>query len=206
MARTTAPTRSGRRTQAQRTAATRAKLLDATIECLAELGFAATTSREVAGRAGVSRGAQTHHFPRRLDLIISAVDEIAQRRLQQWTQELEALPPGRSRLRRALDLLWEQHTSPLWIASIKLWIAADDDHELYSRMIAIESTIARGFRDHARQLLGDYASADGFDQRMNVALSTIRGLALVHAFQPIRHERADPWPYHRRALERLLTD
>jgi AcrR family transcriptional regulator len=195
-----------RRTQAERTDATRAKLLDATIECLAGLGYAATTSREVALRAGVSRGAQTHHFPRRLDLIISAVDEIAQRRLQQWTQELETLPPGRRRLRRALDLLWEQHTSPLWIASTKLWIAAHDDPELYARMTTTERDIAKAFRNHARRMLADSASPNGFDQRLSVALSAMRGLALVRAFEPIEHERADPWPYHRRALERLLRD
>jgi len=154
----------------------------------------------------VSRGAATHHFPRRLDLIVSAVDEIGQRHLQQWTEELESLPPGPARLRRALDLLWEQLTSPLWIASTKLWIAADDDPELYDRMIATETQIARGFRAHARELLGDQAAADGFDQRLSVALSAIRGLALVRTFEPVEHERADPWPYHRDALERLLAD
>jgi len=109
-------------------------------------------------------------------------------------------------LRRALDLLWEQLTSPLWIASTKLWIAADDDPELYERMIATETQIARGFRAHARELLGDQAAAAGFDQRLSVALSAIRGLALVRTFEPVEHERADPWPYHRDALERLLAD
>jgi AcrR family transcriptional regulator len=195
-----------RRTQAERTAQTRAKLLDATIECLAEVGYAATTGREVAARAGVSRGAQTHHFPRRLDLIVGAVEEIGQRRLQQWTQALATLPPGRKRLRRALDLLWEQFTSPLSIASTKLWIAADDDPELYERMIAMETGIAKSFRSHARKLLRDLARADGFDRNLSVALSAIRGLALVRAFEPIEQKRPDPWPYHRDALERLLTD
>ena len=130
-----------RRTQADRTAATRAKLLDATIGCLVELGYAATTGREVAARAGVSRGAATHHFPRRLDLIVSAVDEIGQRHLQNGPRSSSR---GPARLRRALDLLREQLTSPLWIASTKLWIAADDDPEPYDRMIATETQIARG--------------------------------------------------------------
>jgi AcrR family transcriptional regulator len=46
-----------RRTQAMRTEETRAALLDATIELLGEVGYAALTTREVAARAGVSRGA-----------------------------------------------------------------------------------------------------------------------------------------------------
>src|SRR5215831_6278257 len=134
-----------RRTQAQRTAATRAKLLDATIECLAELGYSATTSAAVALRAGVSRGAQTHHFPRRLDLIVSAVEEIGARRLEWWTTEIEALPAGPTRVRHALDLLWNEMNTPLWRASMKLWVAADDDPELYERMVATERRIALAF-------------------------------------------------------------
>jgi AcrR family transcriptional regulator len=205
VSRATTNDRSSRRTQAERTAATRAKLLDATIESIAELGYVATTGREVAARAGVSRGAQTHHFPRRLDLIVDAVDEIGKRRLQLWTEELEGLPPGPTRVSRALDLLWTELKSPLWVAATKLWIAADDDPELYARMVEKESELVLAFRTHARKLFGEYARTKGFDRRLAVALNTMRGLALVHAFQPVAHERADPWPYHRRELERMLT-
>jgi AcrR family transcriptional regulator len=99
------------------------RLMDATIDCLVELGYEATTSRAVAERAEVSRGAGTHHFPRRLDLIVGAVDEIARRRIERWSRELEALPRGRARPRGALDVMWEELTSPLAIAGTKLWIA-----------------------------------------------------------------------------------
>ena len=194
-----------RRTQAQRTAATRAKLLDATIACLAEAGYSATTSGAVARRAGVSRGAQTHHFPRRLDLIVSAVEEIGARRLELWTREIEALPAGPTRTRRALDLLWDELCSPLWVASMKLWIAADDDPELYARMVETERRIATGFAAHARDLLGADARGEAVDRRLNVVVNAMRGLAVVRAFEPIAHERGDPWPKQRRVLEALLT-
>src|SRR5262245_12772993 len=92
-----------RRTQAERTAETRGKLLDATIASLVEEGYEATTGRVVTERAGVSRGAQTHHFPLRMDLIVAAVEEIAQRQLDNWARESQALPPGGPRLRGALD-------------------------------------------------------------------------------------------------------
>jgi hypothetical protein len=45
-----------RRIQEERSAATRKALLDATIDCLAEDGYAALTTTKVAARAGVSRG------------------------------------------------------------------------------------------------------------------------------------------------------
>jgi AcrR family transcriptional regulator len=193
-----------RRTQAQRTAATRAKLLDATIECLAELGYSATTSGAVALRAGVSRGAQTHHFPRRVDLIVSAVEEIAARRLELWMSEIEALPAGPTRVRRALDLLWDELCSPLWVASMKLWVAADDDPELYERMVGTERRIATAFSALVRDLLGGEERGEGFNQRLNVVINAMRGLAVARSFEPIAHRRSDPWPKQRRVLEELL--
>ncbi|MDT5342299.1 MAG: hypothetical protein QOE52_1483, partial [Mycobacterium sp.] len=57
-----------RRTQAQRTAAMRTRLLDAPIECLVTSGDAGTPPPRVAELAGVTRGAQIHHFRSKEDL------------------------------------------------------------------------------------------------------------------------------------------
>src|SRR5204862_5492808 len=62
-----------RRTQAERSAATQALLLDATIDSLVEVGYANTTTTGIAERAGVSRGAQMHHFPSKGELVAAAV-------------------------------------------------------------------------------------------------------------------------------------
>ena len=78
-----------RRTQAERTAGTQAKLLDAAIDCLVELGFAKTSTQEIARRAGVSRGAQLHHFPTKESLVTAAVGHLVEKRL---AEILEADP------------------------------------------------------------------------------------------------------------------
>ena len=65
-----------RRTQEERSAATQTRLLDAAVECLVELGYGATTTTVVAERAGVSRGAQLHHFATRADLVGAAVQHV----------------------------------------------------------------------------------------------------------------------------------
>src|SRR5580700_1002942 len=54
----TAPQARVRRTQQERSAAMRLRLLDAAVDCLHDLGYSRTTTIEVAARAGVSRGAQ----------------------------------------------------------------------------------------------------------------------------------------------------
>ena len=77
-----------RRTQAERTAAMRARLLDATIECLVTYGYAGTTTPRVAQLAGVTRGAQIHHFRSKEDLVVAAIEHLAQQRAQGAIREL----------------------------------------------------------------------------------------------------------------------
>jgi len=48
-------------------------LLDATIDCLVEEGYSGTTTTRVVERAGLSRGAQVHHFPTKSQLVAEAV-------------------------------------------------------------------------------------------------------------------------------------
>ena len=64
--------RKRRRTQAQRRNETQAAILSASIELLAEKGYAGFSARGVAARAGVSRGAQEHYFPKKNDLIAAS--------------------------------------------------------------------------------------------------------------------------------------
>ena len=63
---------SQRRTQAERSATTQGKLLVAALECLVEHGYGGTTTTLVAERAGVSRGAQLHHYPTRAALVAAS--------------------------------------------------------------------------------------------------------------------------------------
>src|SRR6478736_2637455 len=78
-----------REPQQDRSRVTRQRLLEATIDCLAENGWAATTVGVVATRAGVSRGATQHHFPTREDLITAALEyytgNLFKAALQVWT-------------------------------------------------------------------------------------------------------------------------
>src|SRR6202167_3273300 len=65
-----------RLTQDEKTAETRRRLLDAAIVCLVERGYANTTTSEIAERAGLSRGAQLYHFPKKEELLTSAVEHL----------------------------------------------------------------------------------------------------------------------------------
>lgn len=50
----------------------RRELIEATLECISELGIQSTTVRAVAARAGVSNGLIRHHFENKANLIVAA--------------------------------------------------------------------------------------------------------------------------------------
>ena len=195
-----------RRTQAERRADTRARLLDATIECLIEDGYAGTTIRHVVDRAGVSQGAQSHHFPHRVDLVASAFEHLAEQRIDRYAERARTLTGDRTvRLRALLDLLWEDFSSPLFTVAAKLWVASADDPELRERLIPVEKRIYAATAEVARDVAGALGDEPGFDRKLAVAMNTVAGLALVRKFDPSgRASRGSPWAYHRAALEQMF--
>lgn len=197
-----------RRTQDQRRTETRRRLLDATIDCLAEYGYAGATTRRIAERAEVSVGAVTHHFQYRVDLVAAAVEELVRRRLVALRQALDELPEGRERrVGAALDLIWADFSGPLFTVMVKLWIAAGDEEELYARMVPLERLLARSVVKMQPELgidPDDTPVGMAVNARFAVVLSTIRGLALSRAFEPRAGHVRDPWPAHRAELERYL--
>ena len=76
-----------------RSRVTRQRLLEATIDSLAEQGWSATTVGVVAERAGVSRGATQHHFPTREDLITGALEYMFDTRMDHARREAAAIQP-----------------------------------------------------------------------------------------------------------------
>jgi AcrR family transcriptional regulator len=65
-----------RRTQAQRTAATRRALLEAGRELFAARGFAGAGQQDIVERAGVTRGALAHHFGTKQGLFRAVVESL----------------------------------------------------------------------------------------------------------------------------------
>jgi AcrR family transcriptional regulator len=68
-----------RRTQAERSEDMRVRILDAAVNVLASKGYAGFRTADVAIAAGVSRGAQTHHFPSKDALVVAVVEHVFQR-------------------------------------------------------------------------------------------------------------------------------
>jgi AcrR family transcriptional regulator len=195
-----------RRTQEERSATTRALLLDATIDCLIEFGYANTTTARVAERAGVSRGAQVHHFTTKTALMAEAIRHLAVKRGDALIYDVDGVKNSPDRINTALDLLWEAHTGPMLQATFELWSAARTDPELRASLLTVESQVARTMFEAGRALFGEHALAPNFDANLHVALATMRGLAIIE------HLAAEPdvaplvrWDRTRQRLHALIS-
>jgi AcrR family transcriptional regulator len=130
-----------RRTHAERSAETRARLLDAAIECLIEEGYAAMSTTEVVARAGLSRGAQVHHFPRKVDLVEAAVQWLLVKTAEDVNRTVAQLPADADRGETVLSLLWSAFRSPLFLAALELIVAARTDDTLIPGLRALQFEI-----------------------------------------------------------------
>jgi AcrR family transcriptional regulator len=109
-ARSRTPVRA-RRSHAERTATTRAKIMAAVVESISEVGYQKTTAAEIARRAGITWGAVQHHFGGK-DGILRAVleDSFAHfaERIADVSAETSSL---QTRVDRFVDGAWAHFSS-----------------------------------------------------------------------------------------------
>lgn len=173
----------------------RQRLMEATVESIVEVGWAGTSTTVVSQRAGVSRGAQLHHFPSKHDLVVGAVEYVAERRREELDVDTSALPQE-GRTRAVLELLAGQFTSPVFVAALELWVAARTDPELLARVAPLERRVGRDTHAHAVALLEVDESRGNNRQLVQATLDLLRGLGLAATLTDDSTRRAsilDAW-------------
>jgi AcrR family transcriptional regulator len=165
--------------QEERTRAMRLRLLEATVECLVERGYSGTSTTLVSERAGVSRGAQLHHFPNKFDLVVAAVEHLTEIRGAELAAAVATLPTGRQRTRAVLRMLGDHFSSPVFIAALELWVAARTDDVLLAAVGPLEQRVGREVHRQTVELLGADESKPGVRELVQATLDLVRGLGLA---------------------------
>ena len=166
--------------QEERTRAMRARLLEATVECLVERGFAGTSTTLVSERAGVSRGAQLHHFPTKNDLVVAAVRHLTELRGEELRAAVRRVPSGPRRTRAVLTVLADHFTSPVFTAALELWVAARTDPALLAAVAPLEQEVGRETHRLTVEALGADERTDGVRELVQGTLDLVRGLGLAN--------------------------
>lgn len=170
---------------AERRAATRAKIMEATVRCLAEFGYAATSTPLVAKMAKVSRGSLLHQFPTKVDLILAVAEYAARAQGAVIRETLMAKSVGRERFLHGVDAIWAALRRPASVALMEVMIAARSDAELAERYPgfagALEESMHRG-RSRIAAGLGAEDRAEEVDVMSHLTLVALRGLAMETLF------------------------
>jgi AcrR family transcriptional regulator len=183
------PPRRQRRPQAERTADTQAKVIEAAIRCIHRLGYGPTTITVVADDAGVSRGAVTHHFPAKTDLMIAVLRAVYEQDSEHYERTVAAMPPLEW-LRSLPATMWEAISRPSSIAVMEIMLAARSDADLAARLRETQQRI--DVEAHAWVI--ERLRAAGIDDRPDGAavhrlfVAAVRGLALEAVFMQNRAE------------------
>lgn len=166
--------------QEERTRLMRLRLMEATVELLVERGFSGTTTTLVSERAGVSRGAQLHHFPTKNDLVVAAVAHITEIRGSELEAAAARLPRGPGRTEAVMHMLGEHFSSPVFTAALELWVAARSDATLLAAVAPLEQHVGRETHRLTVELLGADESRPGVRELVQATLDLVRGLGLAN--------------------------
>ena len=192
--------------QQERSRVTQARLLVATVECLVEHGWSGTTTTVIAERAGVSRGAQLHHYPTKATLVMAAVEHLAERRAAEIRDEAASVPAGARRLDRVVDMLATAFTGPLFEAGLEVWVAARTDPELRAALIPLEARVGREMHRLTVELLGADERRPGVREAVQATLDLLRGLGVANLLSDDSRRRRTLLTAWKRQLATVLND
>lgn len=171
----------------ERSVITRAGLLTAVVGCLQEAGYANTTIRVVAERAGASPGAVQHHFGTRDGMITATLAYL----FEAFIQRLDALraqaPQARgpdAEARAIVAAMWDFYGGELNIAVQEIVIGARTNPALHQEIAALRENIVASYMQSWQQLMAHTRlSAQQRSDLVQFAISTLRGLALIQLYQ-----------------------
>jgi AcrR family transcriptional regulator len=168
-----------REPQQDRSRATRARLLESAITCLAELGWSASTVAVVAEHAGVSRGAAQHHFPTREALFLAALEHVTHERAEEIRRELAGRRSAMD-TRAIVDLVFDLFSGTFFRAALMLWVAAAAEPQLRDQVVPLEARVGREVHRMVVDLLGADEQLPGVRETVQATLDLARGLGLAN--------------------------
>lgn len=193
----------GRRQQSDRTAATRAAVLEATVELLVERGYSGTSTRLAAERAGVSLGALQHHFPTRAELSVEALRFVSERLAGEFVASEKESREADDDFASMLDRLYAVFRGPTFAAAVEIHLASRTDDSLQGPVGRLNRDIDELIAVGASSLLPELAEHPDFPALLETSVSAIRGLALI-AMDPAS-DREQQWQLVRAQLLGLAS-
>jgi AcrR family transcriptional regulator len=181
-----------RRTNAERSATTRSKLIEAAIDLLYREGYSETTTISVAAKAKVSRGAMLHQFPTRTELLLAVAEHIVEEHRKVRIESLarDKFPNAIAQLIAATEVSWAVQSQPSAIALLEIMMATRSDKELRKGFAPFTRNWADMRKQAAARLAADLGVSDArkLEDYVTLHQTSLRGLAIELMFANDREE------------------
>ncbi len=172
--------------------------------CLAELGWSGTSTTEVARRAGVSRGAQQHHYPTKTLLVAAALEHLLERQRFAFERAFADLPEDRRNVEGALDLLWNIFREAPSLALLELAMAARTDETLRGLSIDLNERIIQVILETFLRLFPESLDEEFAATLIRTTFAMFIGLTLQNSLDDDVHGHQAAVLTQMKSLARLL--
>jgi len=158
--------------------------VNATLSCLAELGYAGSSLPEIVRRAGLSNGGLWRHFHSKAELMAAASLE-AEQRLLAAAPDRPAPRDAEEAIDGVVDQILDWSQRPEMVAIIELLLASRADPQLHEALSANDERAATLFADEIRRLLGPHLAAHPhFRVNARQLGLTLYGIAVTYHLRP----------------------
>lgn len=187
---------------------TREAILQSAVECFYELGYANTSTENIAQRAKLSRGAMLHHFPTRFDLISAAVKFLNDKRLATYAkvEEVAQADAEYSRVEEGIEAYWEQLNSPTFIVFHELQVASRTDPELAAVIKPALTAYTAAVLQQTAAIFPDLALSEAFVRANLLSRYLMEGMAIANATRDDSDHHKTLLPWLKRELRRSFQD
>ncbi len=180
-----------RRTQEERSAATRSQLVQAAGASIAQLGLNQSTFSVIADKAGVTSGALQHHFRSRDELLLAVVHDFGKSLADGRDSGRSRDEPIAARVRQIFERYWALFGSPQFLAVMKIWLGTQGNAAVYREILDRMRWFEIRFdREWVEQFSDCPATPDTIATARHVALSAMRGLAISLSYTVDRNRAA----------------
>ena len=190
------------RTQQQRREETIARLLDASIATIIDVGYARASAAEITKRAQVSDGALFRHFATMSDFMAATAYEVMRRQLEVGAKLVAEIPAGKPPLESVLTILRDITGNPTNTVMYELMVAARTDERLRATLKEVLAVYSVKIYEATRAAVLSADELEAFGEENFAALVAV----LVNTFDGaaiFRHVLTHPEIEERRIL--LLT-
>lgn len=166
--------------QAAKSAATRRAAIEGAIECFLTLGYARTSTVEIAKVAKISRGAMIYYFPTKRKLLEATVDYIIEERIRAYQDDMRKLAASEaSRRQTGIDIYWKHLNTRLFTAFHELTVASRTDPELARVMRSATAKFEKAWLRNIKEQFPEWADKGPLlDLAMDLTQFLLEGMAL----------------------------